>query len=252
MKTLSTLIAAYRAERWLPDCLESVLSQEMPSGWKHQLWIGIDGCSETLGWLVKNRVEGLRGIDISRNCGTYITFNTLMRHAEGELVCRFDADDVMRPGYLAAHIAGIESGADMVLSWSIYTDADLRPTSHVMAHSTYHPPLGLHWAGAEGQFVIRREVWQELGGFRPWRCGADTDFLARVRRAGFRIEVLADFLYLRRTHPDSLTANPRTGFKSPRRLAIQSRVRRYEREYATGLRGLRIRPKSAPDHRMLG
>ncbi len=251
MKTVSVLIAAYRARAWLADCLNAVLSQALPPGWQLQVLVGIDGCDDTLAWLQAAHYGGVEGVELvhlKQNSGTYITFNTLMRYAHGELIARFDADDVMQPGYLAAHIAAIESGADMSLCWSIYTDAQLRPTSHVLAHTVYHPEHGLNRRGAEGQFVIRRAVWQALGGFRPWRCGADTDFFKRVRCAGFVHQVIEQFLYLRRTHPSSLTVDPATNFQSPLRLAIQKRVARYQEQYSAGTRGLKIRARTAREH----
>ena len=251
MKTISVLIAAWQARAWLADCLHALQSQVLPSGWQLQVLVGVDGCEDTLAWLRSAHVDGIEVVYLRQNSGTYITFNTLMRYASGELIARFDADDVMQSGYLAAHIAAIVAGADMTLSWSIYTDAQLKPTSRVMAHSVYHPEHGLNRRGAEGQFVIRRAVWQALGGFRPWRCGADTDFFKRVRCAGFAHQVIEQFLYLRRTHAGSLTVDAATNFQSPLRLAIQKRVARYQEQYLAGTRGLKIRAQTASAHECL-
>lgn len=251
MKTISILIAAWRAQDWLADCLNAVFAQVLPEGWRMQVLLGIDGCEETLKWLQGQHYPQLEAVYLKQNQGTYVTFNTLMRYAQGELICRFDADDVMQSGYLAAHIRASEAGADMSMSWSIYTDAKLKPTSHVMAHKVYHPENGLNRRGAEGQFVIRRAVWQQLGGFRPWRCGADTDFFKRVRFSGFSHCVIEAFLYLRRTHANSLTVDAATNFDSPLRLAIQKRVARYHQQYEAGVRKLKIRAAWAKEHERL-
>ena len=242
MKTLSILIAAYQAQDWLEDCLTSVFRQDLPKAWRMQVLLGIDGCCKTLDLIRAFDFPELEIIWLAQNRGTYVTFNTLMQFAQGELIARFDADDVMQPGYLAAHIAAIEAGSDMTMSWSIYTDEQLHPTSHVLAHEVYHPENGLNRRGAEGQFVIRREVWHSLGGFRPWRCGADTDFFTRVRAAGLRSSVIEQFLYLRRTHRHSLTVRPETNFKSAYRLCVQKLVKHYAQQYQAGQRRVAIKP----------
>jgi glycosyltransferase involved in cell wall biosynthesis len=245
MKTISILIAAWQAQDWLKDCLNGVFQQCLPEGWGMQVLLGIDGCAKTYDVIPTLDFPDLEIVWLEQNCGTYVTFNTLMPFAKGELIARFDADDVMQPGYLAAHIAAIEAGSDMTLTWSIYTDLQLHPTSHVLAHEVYHPENGLNRRGAEGQFVIRSEFMHGLGGFRPWRCGADTDFFKRVRAAGFRSSVIEQFLYLRRTHHHSLTVNPETNFKSPYRLCVQKLAKHYEQQYQSGQRRIAIKPVRA-------
>jgi hypothetical protein len=171
-----------------------------------------------------------------------------MQYSTGELICRFDADDVMKPDYLSAQIKAIEEGVDMTMTWSIYVDSKLQPTSYVLAHEYYHPENGLNRRGSEGLFIIKRDVWQQLGGFRAWPCGADTDFFTRLRFAGFKHCIIEQFLYLRRTHHGSLTAHPDTNFQSPVRLAIQKLSEDYKVQYQAGECDLKINPEFAIDH----
>jgi len=248
MKTISILIAAYQAQAWLEDCLDSLFTQHLPDGWKKQVLLGIDGCDETLRLAQNINRPELDVIYLRQNQGTYITFNTLMRYANGELLCRFDADDVMQQDFLSAQIQALVAGIDMTMTWSTYTDDKLQATSHVMAHEVYHPKHGLNRRGAEGQFIIKREVWNRLGGFRPWRCGADTDFFKRLQLAGFSFCVIEQFLYLRRTHENSLTAHPDTNFHSSLRISIQKLTNEYYQQYKTGERNLKIRPEYTNDH----
>jgi GT2 family glycosyltransferase len=251
MRTISVLIACFRAQDWLGDCLDALFAQTLPPGWRMQILLGVDGCPDTLRLVSKARYPGVEIVHIKQNCGTYVTFNTLMLYAAGELICRFDADDVMKPDYLRRHIQAIGTGMDMTMTWSIYTDERLQPTSHVMAHEVYHPENGLCRRGSEGQFVIRREVWQRLGGFRAWRCGADTDFYKRARFAGFADGVIEEFLYLRRTHRESLTAHPDTNFKSAERQRVTELIEDLRRQYESGRCVLRVEPEVACEHARL-
>ena len=247
MKTVSILIAAWRAQDWLKDCLDAVFAQVLPDGWRMQVLLGIDGCADTYNFMQGQHYPALGLVHLKQNHGTYITFNSLLAWATGELICRFDADDVMQPGYLSAQIDAIQAGCDLTMTWSIYTDDKLRPTSHVLAHTNYHPAGGLNRYGSEGQFMIRREAMQRLGGFRPWRCGADSDFLNRVRAAGFKECVLEAFLYLRRTHAQSLIAHKDTNFESPYRIERQELTRQYLQQYQAGELDCRVEPTCASD-----
>ncbi|NOX43678.1 MAG: glycosyltransferase family 2 protein [Gammaproteobacteria bacterium] len=240
MKTISIVISAYQAQDWLSDCLDSVFSQILPKGWQMQILVGIDGCPTTLYYAQRLRHANLTIIALKQNRGTYITFNTLMRLVNGELICRFDIDDVMQKDYLARQIKVLEAGVDMTMTWSIYTDVNLRATSYVLAHEVYHPKNGLNCRGSEGQFIIRRQVWQRLGGFRAWRCGADTDFFKRLCCAGFQHQIIEKYLYLRRTHAGSLTAHPDSNFQSPLRLKIQKLTNQYSELYLAGKQSLRV------------
>lgn len=231
MKVISVLIAAFRAEQWLDESIRSIKEQILPEGWQLQILIGVDACQSTLEKAKSLTGDHCQVILMAENYGTYVTFNTLMNYADGEFICRFDADDVMLDGYLMRHIECVERGADMAMSWSIYTDSELCPTSHVMAHTHYHPEGGLNRRGSEGQFVIKRFIWDRLGAFQPWVCAADTDFRERIISSSGEIQVIEEFLYYRRTHPNSLTAAPKTNFQSSLRKQIDEKAARLASAY---------------------
>ncbi|MEA1672736.1 glycosyltransferase family 2 protein [Nitrospirillum sp. BR 11163] len=259
MKTISVLIAAFRARQWLGDCLDAVFAQSLPAGWRLQVLVGVDGCDDTLDYIGTAPYPALEVVYLPHNRGTYVAFNTLMRHAQGDLIARFDADDVMRDGYLRRHIEAQEEGADLTLAWSVYTDENLRPTSIVPALPDYRPENGCRRKGTDGQFVAKRHIWEWLGGFRAWPCGADTEFLIRAEAAGFSTVVLEEFLYLRRTHGNSLTTHPKTNYESNTRMRLQELTIQYREEYRAGTRPVMVesevepsavllRPAAAPVH----
>jgi len=142
----------------------------------------------------------------------------------------------------------LHSGADLSMSWSVYTDEHLRPTSIVPALPDYRPEGGMRRKGTDGQFVAKRHLWQRLGAFRPWPCGADTEFVIRAQAAGFHIVVLEKFLYLRRTHATSLTTHPATNYESTERMQLQQLTIAYRDEYSAGLRLINVDPEIEPDH----
>lgn len=251
MKIISVLIAAYDAQHWLQDCLDAIFSQKLPQGWKLQVLLGVDGCEQTLQRAHELNYPELSIVHIEKNHGTYITFNTLMRYATGELICRFDADDVMLPEFLFSQIPLLTSKYDITRTWSIFTDEALQPTNKVLAHEVYHPEGGLNTRPSDGQFIMKRAVINALGGFKAWRCSADTEFSKRSRIAGYQIAIVEEHLYLRRSHINSLTAHPDTNFSSALRLSMQEQIDVLEQQYLKGQLNLKISAQYAEDHVVL-
>lgn len=243
-RTISVVVAAFAAERWLAECVESVQRQELPPGWRLELLVGVDGCAATAAAARKLDRRHLTVLQMSENNGPYVTFNTVMQMASGELIGRFDADDVMLPGYLARNIENLAE-VEWSTTWSIFTDAELQPTSHILAAERLDLDGGKCRTTAHGQFVIRRRVWEALGGFRPWRCAADTDLLQRAAAFGFAIGTVEEFLYYRRTHPGSLTADPATGHLSELRRGYREFLLAHESVYASSPESLWVEPVTA-------
>lgn len=252
MKTISILIAAYQAQQWLNDCLSSIVSQRLPVGWQMEILIGIDGCINTRQWVTECWENHPPNIAINvffspLNNGTYITFNTLCTYAKGELICRFDADDVMRPNYLVKQMALFEAGVDLTRTWSIYTDENLNRTAYVLAHNIHYKHGGFNTKPADGQFIVTRNALTQLGGLEGWRCAADTEFRNRFALAGFKTGVVEEHLYLRRNHKHSLTTHPDSNYQSSLRHTYQTLLTTYQQEYCDGNRSLTIQPKKAKD-----
>jgi hypothetical protein len=164
-------------------------------------------------------------------------FNTLSLHARGNALARFDADDVMLSGYLGRQLDLLlaEPSVSLTSTWSIYTDPWLRPASALLSGGKRTGTDGRRNGGSAGQFTMRREVWDRLGGFQPWRCFADSEFLTRARHAGFVRRDVEEHLYLRRVHPRALTVAPESGYESPERRQREDATERACRLFEEGV-----------------
>lgn len=234
MKTVSVIIAAYRAEAFIEEAVNSVLAQQLPVDYQLQLILGIDACEAT-GKAVTTLIDDrLQVFVMDRNYGTYITFNTMMRFATGELIVRFDTDDVMLEGYLNKQIAVFEEKPDVYLTWARNNYID--PEGEVIQSMIPKEESELkYWeirSPSNGQFMMRKKLWNLLGGFKSWRCNSDTDFLIRMRFLGCAEHGIKEVLYLRRIHPDSLTQSETTGYNSELRKEIVGIMKR-ERDERT-------------------
>ena len=62
--------------------------------------------------------------------------------------------------------------------------------------------------------MMRKEVWEKLGGFKPWKCAADSEFFTRAKFFGFKKAAIHQHRYMRRVHENSLTQLKDTAIKS--------------------------------------
>ena len=216
MKTVSVIIAAYAAENFIGEALESVLMQNIPEDYKLDVIVGVDGCDETWNTVSALNYENVRYLKMERNQGTYITFNTIMEYANPDLIVRFDADDIMLQDYLANQIDFLKHNQDVDITrtWSIYTDVNKRQIRASLENNTFTAENGESKKVAAGQFMMRKEVWEKLGGFKPWKCAADSEFFVRAKFFGFKIKEIEQFGYMRRIHENSLTQLKETAIKS--------------------------------------
>jgi hypothetical protein len=204
---VSVLMSAYRAKRWLAEAVASILSQKLPWGWRLELILGVDACHETL--LAARGIGDPRLVivEMTENVGTYETLNALLDHARGSLVAVMDSDDVSLPGRLSAGVQAMVQDPNLGIVAGAYRNCDekMNPTGPATAKVCH------------GAMMARRSLYDHLGGYKPWRCGADWDFFARADKTKFSTRLQdATFLH-RRVHPSSLCQSPDTRPKSPAR-----------------------------------
>jgi glycosyltransferase involved in cell wall biosynthesis len=206
MKTVSVIISAYQAGEFIADAIGSVLGQRLPRGYSLELLVGVDGCAKTWTALSAQRHPSMTFCRMAYNYGPYITFNTLMRLATGDLIKQ-------------VNILQNKPNIGIIRTWSVYTDMRCLPVAVRLANGVSTPVNGERRACSHGQLMMRREVWKRLGGYKPWRCSADTDFINRAKFSGIGMHEVQDFLYIRRIHEGSLTQNQDTGHGSSLRQA---------------------------------
>ena len=60
---------------------------------------------------------------------------------------------------------------------------------------------------------MKHWVFDYFGGFMPWRCAADSEFITRVGKF-IKVKKLNKILFKRRIHESNLTIQKKTKFKS--------------------------------------
>jgi glycosyltransferase involved in cell wall biosynthesis len=215
---VSVIMAAYNAEQYVADALESVRAQD----WQPlEVVVVDDGSTDRTAEIVRSFPEVV--YVRQENAGPSAARNAAVARSTGELVANFDSDDLLPPSrvrlqaeYLVAHPeVGACFGRQEWLNapeWmardSVYGDLDGIPLSSAM---------------------FRREVLDRLGGYDPsFVHGEDMDLLVRMREQGIAYHVLPDVVLFRRYHEASLT-----GGRSPHTPLLRSLRAKMEREQAS-------------------
>jgi glycosyltransferase involved in cell wall biosynthesis len=220
---ISVLIAAYRSEAWILEAMQSVLRQN-PRNAEIELLVGIDDCKRTLEAALECGDCRASVYNLDENRGPYIVFNTLMDYATGGYITHIGADDVMLDGRLESmkdHLRRRSTDGG-VGTWYIEADKNLTP-------------IRRRKRIAQGCVMYRKEVFDLLGGYQPWRCAADTEFIMRVRSKGKRIGTVSRYLMLRRNHPGQLTRLGDTRFGGKERVRVKQLIRRTKVEIRRGV-----------------
>lgn len=188
---VSVVIPAYAAATTLPTQLAALADQAGPG----LEVIVVDNASpddtRRVALAARRTLPGLRVVSATRGRGVGYARNAGTSVATGECVLYCDADDQVRPGWVAAMTAGlaeaglvggvldvrrINSPRTRSLSWP--PDMDRLPTA--MRHLPY---------AVGATMGVRRRVWAELGGFDETFVGGheEVDFAWRAQRAGHRV-----------------------------------------------------------------
>ena len=227
----AVIIAAYRAERWIEQCLDAWDAVEVPEGWELDVWIGVDGCDRTGDLL---HFLGIHYWWSPNNVGPYLIRNSLIARAKADAYVIFDADDMPHADYLTELLPMTADGS--------IAGAARRTIDETGEETSAHFPY------ANGVCVIPSETWDKLGGYRSWRIAADHDLIQRAKAMGIRIRKHNRALYTRRVHPGSLTRDPDTGLRSKARRARKNETRRLIARARRKPEALRVTPETVELH----
>lgn len=202
MEGISVLITAYKADKFILDCVKSL--RFSTGNFDYEILIAVDGCNDTL-----EVVKDLAGIGVyysNQNVGTYKLRNSLATKAKYNNLLFFDADDMARPELLQKCIEALKDND--IFRFTFYNYSRLGIYKLCTTH-------------ADGCFAVKKETFLKYNGFYGWRMASDSEFTPRLKSFGVK-EYLDDKpLFYRRRHPNSLTQHRETGMASASRLKLK-------------------------------
>jgi len=209
MKKCAVIIAAFDCAKYVRECLISVARQTSIEGWEFDIRVGVDGCENTQRAVESCTSEGIMFdmYSVEQNVGAYMMRNSLIALRPADAYSYFDADDVMHPHYLSKVLEQIDGGHNAVMTAKIQCEENMSITDECCIQ-------------AGGAITFTHKALESVGGFNPYRCGCDTDFMCRLESAGINIGMLNTPLYYRRKHERALTKSPIFGMASTYRRDV--------------------------------
>jgi len=198
MKKIALIISTYKNQNYIMDCVNSIKSQIIPTGYEIDLKIGVDGCKKTSEVLSKNNIHHYYN---DKNVGAYIMRNSLIALDPAEIYSYFDGDDVMLDDYISTIVKNIESGEDLVMVRKIDVDENLKNIeSYDINNSTQN-----------GAMSFTNKVLDLLGGYKSYKISSDIDFIKRYIELFMKsVYICKESGYKRRHHFNALSKHPDT------------------------------------------
>jgi glycosyltransferase involved in cell wall biosynthesis len=237
---VSTIICAYNAQDFIFETLDSVFSQTYEN---LEVIVVDDGSTDSTGSLIKS--VGQQVVYQSQiNSGSARARNTGILMARGDLLCFFDADDIMVPDRIASQVEFMNRYPELGLTFVDYRNF----------HSLSQPSPGTHFQtcpflqhelqgnvdcvlrdarqlllvenfGITGTMMLRKRMLKHEAGFEPSLRGAeDFHFYYRLARHT-PVGILNRVGMLRRLHAGNKSLHKPT--------ALPSLVRTYSDLLAT-------------------
>ena len=200
---ISVVIPAFKAEHYLPRCLESVLQQTLKPA---EVIVVDDGSpdksgevAQKLGATVVRRTNG--GLSAARNTG--------IQNATGDWIALLDADDLWAPDKLEAQSQLVDKDTVLVYTGiAIFDDQGTRKVCPAVAPSATKAILRYGNPITPSSVIARRDALLCDGGFREdIRACEDWDMWVRLQRLG-KFQAVSGPLTKYYVTPSSLSANP--------------------------------------------
>lgn len=188
---VTVLVPVFNREELVGQAIQSVVDQDFGD---FELLIVDDGSTDRTPEVLREWAERdarIVVITAPKNLGIAEAPNLGLRHARTEYVARFDSDDLMMPGRLAAQAAVLDSHPEVVLVSSFYETMD-RDGHHLGTWDVEEPHEVVTWllhfyniVGGGGHVMFRRSPVLALGGYdAAYPSSEDYDLWVRLLRTG--------------------------------------------------------------------
>jgi glycosyltransferase involved in cell wall biosynthesis len=185
---VSVVIPVRNGEDVLPECLDALAAQRAAP--RYEVLVIDNGSTDRTADVASRHPVGARVIHEAER-GPYAARNTGIASASGAIVALTDCDCVPEPGWLAAGVAAIDAGADLVGGriaqrhnpspsvWERYDRATYLRQERFVTEQGF---------AATANLFVRKAVFDEIGEFVPELVASgDLELGQRARAAGFSL-----------------------------------------------------------------
>ena len=201
MCKLSVIMSTYKEpEHYLRLAIDSILNQTMTD---FEFIIVLDYPENTMieSLILEYAAKDPRVVFVKneKNLGLVGALNHALQHVRGEYVARMDADDIAEPDRFEKELQTMEAEQlDIVGALTKRIDEDGNPLPGISTR--YYSPrvvmesLSVTDCVPHPTWLVKREVYEVLNGYRQIDRCEDYDFLLRAKKQGYRIGLCDAYL----------------------------------------------------------
>ena len=215
MPVVSILTTVYNREKYLAECIESVLASD------YQDWemIIVDDQSKDCSVLIAEEYaakdERIKVYANEVNLGDYPNRNQAAAYAKGKYIKYLDADDLIYPHGLGIMVRTMEAHPSCALGISQKTVEDIQPYPFVMEPTeTFQREFlkrGVLGLGPTGT-IIKKDVFERVGRFTGTRYIGDTELWYKLAMHYPVVKMVPDLTYWRQHDDQEITKGQESFF----------------------------------------
>ncbi|WP_182102087.1 glycosyltransferase [Niallia taxi] len=215
MKELvSVIMTAYNEkEDWLRLSVESILEQSYKD---IELIIVVDNPKNKTLVEVIREIQGnhdnLKVIINKTNIGLAMSLNEAFKYANGKYIARMDADDISKLDRIEKQVELLKNKPEIALlsstSIKINEEGDLlKEQSSIGTRDFNQIKNSIKYTNfmVHPSWLMRRELFENLNGYRDFECSQDYDFLLRAISNNYQMLLIDDKLINYRVRKNSIT-----------------------------------------------
>lgn len=205
---VSVLTTVYNREKYLVECIESVLA----SDYKDWELIIVDDQSKDnsidIAQFYSAKDDRIKAYVNDRNLGDYPNRNKAATYARGKYIKYLDADDLIYPHGLGIMVRTMEDYPDCALGISQEVVEDVKPYPFVMEpEETFRREFlqrGVLGFGPTGT-IIKRDAFESVGGFTGTRYIGDTELWYQLALKNPVLKIVPGLTFWRRHKDQEIT-----------------------------------------------
>jgi GT2 family glycosyltransferase len=194
---ISVVVPVRNGMPWIEHQLQALSAQALAAEW--EVMVADNGSDDGTRSCIEHwseRDSRIHLVDASARRGAAAARNRGVRSARGSLLAFCDADDVVRPGWLASMWEAL-ADAELVAGVFDFAALDGGPTSLPVPAASRQ--LGFLPFGLSANLAVRREVFEAVDGFsEELSPEEDVDLCWRLQLAGYRFVVANDAIVEKR------------------------------------------------------
>lgn len=191
---LAFVIPAYNEEALIGKCVESVVAEAKRSGYDVEIVV-VNNASSDRTKEIAASFEGVRVVDETKK-GLVHARKAGFDATSANLVANIDADTVVPEGWISTVMGEFEKNPKLVALSGPYIYYDMSWFNRAMVRGFYFFSYALYLLNRfvlnvgsmiqGGNFIIRRDAWEQAGGFDTSIAfyGEDTDVAVRMHKVG--------------------------------------------------------------------